>query len=75
MLREDNFEYKAKEILLNALEGYELKYLNDCDEFQEEIWEQCIACEIGRSFMVELNNYSGDNTYLEAMKELKEKQD
>lgn len=66
-----NFEEKAKEILTKALNGCEIESLNNCDDFQQEIQEHYKE-EIGEAFMVVLNEWNGEETYSEVMKELEE---
>lgn len=65
------FEEKAKEILIKALSGCEIENLSNCDDFQQEVWQHYKE-EIGTAFMEVLNDWNGEETYLEVMKELKE---
>ena len=71
--REALFENQAKEILYESLKGFELKNLNDVEKFQDEIWKDGFAVEIGRKFMEKLSEWNGDDTYKDVMNELSKK--
>jgi hypothetical protein len=70
--RESLFETQAKEILYESLKGFELENLDDIEKFQDEIWKDEFAIEIGRKFMEKLSEWNGDDTYQEVMDELTE---
>lgn len=75
-MRESNFEYQSKEILLSALKGYNIENLDDVEEFQEEVWkDKYILQELGRQFIERLNNYSGDDVFQEVMEELEDEEE
>jgi uncharacterized protein YxjI len=70
--REALFETQAKEILSEALRGFELENLNNLEIFEDDIWADEYAVEIGRKFMEKLSEWNGDDTYQEVMNELAE---
>ena len=72
---ESDFEYQAKRILLDALEGEWINNLDEVDKFQDEIWNEKTCAEIGIKFMERLSEWNGDETYLEVMEQLEKSDD
>jgi hypothetical protein len=70
--RESLFENQAKDILKEALKEFDIENLDDIDAFQDEIWKDNLAREIGRKFIEKLSEWNGEETFEEVMDELRE---
>ena len=68
---ENDFEYQAEEILLECLKNHKLNVEEDIENFQDEIWKENFAKEIGRKFMEKVVEYSGEEIFLKVMKKIK----